>query len=89
MWCTQLLQHCCQYAIHVTGHGTDYVSGPYNVIVFAGTTTASFDVPIINDSILESDEDFILTINPSTLPSDVSVGSYDNTVVTITNDDSK
>ena len=67
----------------------DYTSGPYNVTFPAGQTTATFNVPINDDDILEGSENFILTINPSSLPSDVSVGDPDQATVTIEDNDRK
>ena len=84
-----MYNNALRYAINVTGHGIDYASGPYDVILSAGTTTASFDVPIISDNILENDEEFILTINPSSLPSNVNVGIFENSTITVVDDDGK
>ena len=61
----------------------DYTSGPYTVTFPAGQTTATFDIPINDDNIYEINENFILTINPSSLPSDVTVGSPSEATVTI------
>ena len=63
----------------------DYTSGPYTVIFPAGQTTASFDVPINDDSILEGDEDFILTIDETSLPTGVIHGNPGEATVTIVN----
>ena len=67
----------------------DYTSGPYTVTFPAGSTTATFDVPINDDNILEDYENFILTISPSSLPSDVTVSDPDEATVTIVDDDGK
>ena len=67
----------------------DYTSGPYTVTFPAGQTTATLDVPIIDDNILEGDEDFILTINETSLPTDVTHGSPVEAIVTIVDDDRK
>ena len=49
-----------------------------------------FNIPITDDMILEENEDFTLTINPSSLPTGVSVGSPKQTTVTIVdNNDGK
>ena len=45
----------------------DYTSGPYTVTFPAGQPIAIFNVPIIDDMILEGDENFMLTINPFSL----------------------
>ena len=73
---------------HVTG-GVDYGSGPYTVTFPAGTTMVSFNIPINDDMIFEGNEDFMLTINPSPLPTGVSVGSPDQATVTIVDNDRK
>ena len=68
----------------------DYGSGPYTVTFPAGITRVPFDIPIINDTISEGNEDFILTINPTSLPpTGVSVGSPDQVTVIIRDDDGK
>ena len=46
-------------------------------------TSVSFDIPINDDCILEDNETFNLTINPSSLPNGVTVGSYHQATVTI------
>ena len=69
--------------------GSDYASGPYNVTIPAGQTSGSFDVPIINDNVLESHENLMLAIAPESLPKLVSHGNPDMATVTIVNDDSK
>jgi len=67
----------------------DYTSGPYPVTFPAGVTSVTFDVPITDDSILEGNENFILTIDQSSLPTGVIRGDPDETTVTIVDDDSK
>ena len=74
--------------MNVTG-GTDYVSGPYSVIFSTERTTASFNVTIITDTVLESNEEFILTIDPLSLPSNVIVGSSDQSRCIIVDDEGK
>ncbi|XP_065884189.1 uncharacterized protein [Dysidea avara] len=70
-----------------TGGGVDYDSGPYTVTFPAGVTRVPFDIPINNDSILENDEDFTVTINPSSLPADITRGDPGSATVTIVDDD--
>ena len=67
----------------------DYTSGPYTVTFPAGQTTATFDAPINDDNIYEINENFMLTISPSSLPSNVIVGDPDEATVTIVDDDGK
>ena len=52
-------------------------------------TSVPFDIPINDDDILEGDEDFMLTINPSSVPTGVTVGNPDQATVTIMDDDGK
>ena len=68
----------------------DYGSGPYTVTFPAGVTSVPFNVSIIDDMIFEGNEDFMLTIDPSSLiPTGVTVGSPDQATVTIVDDDRK
>ena len=59
----------------------------YTVVFLAGMTTASFSISIIDDSVFEGNESFILNINPDLLPDDVTIGDYSETTVTIIDDD--
>ena len=67
----------------------DYDSGPYTVTFSAGQTTATINVPITDDMILEGDEDFMLTINETSLPDGVTRGTPGKATVTIVDDDRK
>ena len=67
----------------------DYGPGPYIVTIPAGMTSVPFDIPITDDGVLEGNEDFMLTINPSPLPTDVSVGTPDQATVTIVDNNRK
>ena len=71
-----------------TGGGIDYDSGPYTVSFPAGMTSISFDVPITDDNILENNEQFHLIFS-NTLPDHVTIGNPSQTIVTITDNDSK
>ena len=66
----------------------DYTSGPYTVTFPAGETTATFNIPITDDMILEGDENFMLTIN-QTLPTGVTHGTPGEATVNIVDDDRK
>jgi len=61
----------------------DYNSGPYPVTFPAGVTSVTFDVPITDDSILEGSENFMLTIDQSSLPTGVNRGDPGEATVTI------
>ena len=51
---------------NITGGGVDYDSGPYTVTFTAGQISVPFDIPINDDSILEGDESFTLTVSNAT-----------------------
>jgi len=72
--------------VYVTG-GDDFKSGPYNVTFSDDMISVSFDILINNDNIFEGDEEFMLSIDQSSLPTDVVVG--DSVTVTIIDDDCK
>ena len=61
----------------------DYTSGPYIVIFPAGQTTATFDVPIHDDDTFEMNENFMLTIDSSSLPTSFTIGNPGQSIVTI------
>ena len=71
--------------------GDDYMPGPYNVIFPAGVISVSFNVSIMDDGILESDEHTFLKIASCSLPSGfiVTVGYPSQARLTIVNDDCK
>ena len=55
----------------------------------AGQTNATFDVPIIDDMILENNEHFMLIIDETTLPDDVTRGDPGEATVNIVDIDRK
>ena len=67
----------------------DYDSGPYTVTIPAGQTTATFNVPINDDNVLEGNENFTLTINTSSLSNGVTHGNLDQATVTILDNDDR
>ena len=52
-------------------------------------TRFPFNVSILDDKILEEDENFILSIDPSSLPCSVTIGNYNQATVTILEDECK
>ena len=52
-------------------------------------TSVLFDIPINNDMILEGNENVMLTIDPSSLPTGVTVGDPGQVIVAIVDDDRK
>ena len=67
----------------------DYGSGTYEVTFTAGTTEALFNVSLTDDNISERNEKFMITIDPSSLPNNVTVGDPDQVIVTIVDNDGK
>ena len=79
-----------QFLTHIATEGSDFSFAPRNISFPAGVTIVIFNVTIMRDNILEEDEFFALSIDASTLPERVTVGSFnDITTITIANDDSK
>lgn len=71
------------------GTNFDYNSGPYTVTFAVGETAVSFIISITDDNILEGDETFYLTIDPSSLRGDTNVdaGTLFQVTVIIVEDD--
>ena len=69
--------------------GVDYVSGPYTVKFSARMTEVLFNVTIMDDNILESNETFQLSITSSSLPNRVTVNNLSVVNVTIVDNDRK
>ena len=67
----------------------DYDSGPYAVTIPAGVTSVTFNISIYNDDTLEPNEDFMLTIDDSLLPTGVTGGTHGEATVTIMDNDRK
>ena len=81
------LQICTTTCIWNIG-GSDYTSGPYTVTFPIGTTNASFEVSI-NDDTFEDNENFNVTIDRFVLSNDVVIGNYGQATVMIIDDDRK
>ena len=73
----------------INATGIDYNAGPYSVTFPAGKTRASFNVKITDDTLVEKNEKFFLSIDQSLLPSDVIIGDHSQTTVTILDDECK
>ena len=67
----------------------DYTSGLYTVTFPAGVTMVAFDIPISDDMILESVENFTLTINQTSLPTGVSQHTSSKATVNIVDNECK
>ena len=75
--------------ITVTVGDADYDTGPYVIMFPAEQTSVPFSVSINDDMIVEGNENFTLTIDPSSLPTGVTVGGAGQATVTIVDDDRK
>ena len=73
----------------MSGQDIDYFSGPYTVTFSPGTTTATFDVIILSDDRFRGTRMFQLSIDPSSLPDNVTAGGIGQAMVIIIDDDSK
>ena len=69
--------------------GDDYISGPYTAVLLAGETNVSFDVVINDNNIYEGNVYFTITINSSSLPSNVMVGDTGRARVIIVDNERK
>ena len=72
-----------------TGTDNDYSPGPYMLTIPSGDISVSFNLSITDDDILETKEEFLLSIDPSSLPDGVTVGSEGNTTVIIVDNNGK
>ena len=77
-------EHCS-----ITGEGVDYIPGLYIVMFRAGETMVPFDITINDDDVLEGNETFMLTIDPSSLPTGVTQSDPGQATVTIVDNDCK
>ena len=65
----------------------DYNTGPYSVTFHSGATRALCVVAINDDNEVEGTEDFTLSIDPSSLPSNLTIGDPGQATVTIRDND--
>jgi len=68
---------------------SDYLHGVYTVTFPANVTLQAVDIPICNDSVLEENETFSLTIFSNSHPNNVINGSPDQVNITIIDNDRK
>jgi len=66
-----------------TGTDNDFGPGPYNITLLKGDVRVSFNISIEDDIILETTEEFMLSIDPSSLPDGVTAGSESNATVIV------
>ena len=81
--------HLFCYVTYVRILGIDYGVGPYSVTFPAGSTRTLLDISINDDDIVEGIENFTLIIDPSSPLSNVTIGHYNQTTVTILDNDCK
>ena len=67
----------------------DYHSGPYTVTFPAGEESVSLRISINDDNIFEHNENFVLSINGSSLRTGVYIDNLNETIVTIVDNDGK
>ncbi|MCF6801119.1 hypothetical protein L3V81_02910, partial [Thiotrichales bacterium 19S3-11] len=68
--------------------GSDYTALTGSVTILAGATTATIDVSVIDESLLEDNETVVVTLDSITSgDADISIGASDNATVTINDDD--
>ena len=67
--------------------GDDYKSGPFNVTIPTGETTAYFNISVIDDDVFEADESFSVTIDPSSLSSTLLLRPSCLLIIRIVDDD--
>ncbi len=66
--------------------GDDYVTLPGSVTILAGQTSATIEISVIDQSLLEAAETVIVTLQSSSDP-DVTIGGTNQATVTIADDD--
>ena len=81
---TSLYNYC---SFFITGGG-DYKHGPYTVAVPDNVTDFTFNIPIIDDDVMEPDEEFTVVIDSIDHPQ-VIIGRNDSVRVTIENDEDR
>ena len=52
-------------------------------------TSSSLNISLIDDEVLENNENFFLTIDQGSLPTYITTGTTDQTIVNIVDDDRK
>ena len=57
------------------------------MIFLPGMTNVSLNISIIDDDVLENNENFYLSIDEDSLPTSITTGSTDRTIVNILDDD--
>ncbi|MEA5593183.1 Calx-beta domain-containing protein, partial [Rivularia sp. UHCC 0363] len=77
------------YTVSGTGSsGNDYVALSNSVTIKAGETTATIDVSVIDDNLIETDETVIVTLSSITSGnSNISIGNSNQATLTINSDD--
>ena len=69
--------------------GDDYDDSVVEIIFQPNDTVVCVDIPIIDDSVLEQNETFIVNLVRPIVSSGVEIGNMNKSFLTIQNDDSK
>ena len=69
----------------------DYVDGSYNIAFIPESTTAELQVPIVDDTVCEDDEDFFgnIIIPTALVANGVRAGPQNTATISIQDDDGK
>ena len=68
---------------------SEYAPGPYSVTFIAGDVVAEFNISVRDDLIKQSNKNFTLNIDPSSLPHYVSIVEPSSAKVIVMDDDGK
>lgn len=73
-----------QYYVFVIISGNDFTSTVQTVTIVAGTNSSMVNIPVTDDSIVEGDETFSMSLTvPSSLGPGIATGTITNATVTI------
>ena len=76
------------YTINNTLTGNDdYGPGDYLVVIPPGVIMVPFDIPVVDDNILEGNENFYIIIITGSLPNDVTRRNFGRARLTIIDDE--
>ena len=75
--------------IKLTERNEDNTPGQFTVVFQTGITRVPFKISLTDDNIFEDDKNFTLSIEQSSLPSNISIGDPSRATVTIKDDDCK
>ena len=70
------------FSLHLLGEDIDFHSATQTAIITAGASRSTINITVINDSIVEGDEMFTMTLNVPTSPG-ITTGNITMATVTI------